>query len=616
MSRVTLLTLVVAGTLRAQFPAGESFLIQVAERTTQKPALAPAAVLPDTADCPWNLRDARVHTVDRLGRMWVAGPLGLARRNTVANPRWTLWTAADGLPSTDFTSIAAAPDGSIWLGTTRGLIHFDGANTWEYRQGRRWLPGDQVTALSVAADGTVHVDTKAGPGLIRMERITLGEKARRYEEAIDARHRRTPYGFVLEVPLRVAGDVNSFTQTDSDNDGLWTAMYGAGECFAYAATKEPYFKERAQKAFRALRFLMDVTQGGQPAARPGFIARTVLPTSGPDPNLQPGYTVAGDQRMKERDSLWKVLSPRWGKSADGQWYWKTDTSSDELDGHYFFYGIYYDLVADAQEKEAVRQVVRAVTDHLLANDFNFIDHDGKPTRWGVFSPRSLNGDRDWWEERGLNSLSILAYLKVAHHVTGDAKYDAAFRKLIDEHGYAQNAMYAKASTAVGGGNQSDDEMAFMDYYHLVRLEKDVKLRQMWARSLHDYWQHERAEMNPFFHYVAEALLKDAVFQDNGAPVPLGLKGAALPDALDTLRRYPLDLVNWRHENAQRADLMWLSAGRATRRNGKVLPADERFFTHWNHDPYRADSGGDGRVLACGTPYLLGYYLGLYHGFVK
>ena len=51
-------------------------------------------------------------------------------------------------------------------------------------------------------------------------------------------------------------------QPDSDNDGLWTGMYGAGECFAYASTKDPAAKHRATKAFEALRFLSLVTQGG------------------------------------------------------------------------------------------------------------------------------------------------------------------------------------------------------------------------------------------------------------------------------------------------------------------------------------------------------------------
>lgn len=601
------LLIAAATAAQAQFPVGEKFAQHVSAPSNAgmpRRGNPPAGML----DGPWDLRGAVFQDVDSSGRLWVAHTLGLAMRNP--DGKWSVWTKSDGLPFGDITALAAVDDGSVWLGTTRGAIHFDGT-TWQYRQGIRWLPADDVQAISMQ-NGAAVIATSKGKAAIANRTLTLGEKAKLYEDAIDAKHRRTPYQYVLEVRLNESG----FTQHDSDNDGLWTAMYGAGESFAYAATQHDYFKQRATKAFQALKFLMDVTQGGEPKARPGFIARTVLPTSGPNPNLEAGYTRAGDQRKRERDALWKILQPRWGKSADGQWWWKTDTSSDELDGHYFFYGVYYDLVASDQEKQTVRQVVRAITDHLLANDFNLIDHDGTPTRWGVFSPKLLNRDRNWWEERGLNSLSILTYLKVAHHITGDAKYAAAFRTLIEEHGYGQNAMYPKPTTAIGGGNQSDDEMAFMNYYNLVRLEQDPQLKQMWARSLYDYWQHERAEMNPFFNYVAEAQLKDLVFQDNGSPMPLSLNGAALPDALDTLRRYPLDLRNWRHQNSHRPDLQWLGEGRAVRRNGKVLPADERFFTHWNHDPYRPDSGGDGRTLACATPWLLGYYLGLYHGFVK
>jgi hypothetical protein len=51
-------------------------------------------------------------------------------------------------------------------------------------------------------------------------------------------------------------------------------------------------------------------------------------------------------------------------------------------------------------------------------------------------------------------------------------------------------------------------------------------------------------------------------------------------------------------------------------NGKVLPVENRFFAHYNTDPWRLDYGGDGRELASGTVYLLPYYMGLYHGFIK
>jgi hypothetical protein len=193
------------------------------------------------------------------------------------------------------------------------------------------------------------------------------------------------------VSLSLAGDLGEWRNQDSDNDGLWTAMYGAGECFAWAATKDPAAKRRAKMAFEALRFLQTVTQGGTPPALPGLLARTILPVGGRNPNEQ-DYTRAKDEQTRAtRDKLWKVLVPRWPTSADGKWYWKADTSSDELDGHYFFYAAYYDLVADTpDEKLRVRQVVDALTSHLVDHNFQLIDWDGTPTRWGVYNPEALN----------------------------------------------------------------------------------------------------------------------------------------------------------------------------------------------------------------------------------
>ena len=57
-------------------------------------------------------------------------------------------------------------------------------------------------------------------------------------------------------------------------------------------------------------------------------------------------------------------------------------------------------------------------------------------------------------------------------------------------------------------------------------------------------------------------------------------------------------------------------GKGHRRNGKVLPIDERFVNHWNHDPWRLDEGGGGTEMADGVAFLLPYWMGVYHGFVK
>lgn len=569
----------------------------------------------------WSLVDARAAAFDAQNTLWIATPAGAALQTP--NGAWRTFTGRNGLPYNDFTFAAAARE--PWFTTRLGAIRFDGRD-FRYRQGLRYLPSDDLRAVALAPNGDAWFATPAGVGVIRQKAVTLAEKARYFEDEIDKYHRRTPFEYILEVALSAPGDKSKFTRHDSDNDGLWTAMYGAGECFAWAATKDPKARARATKAFEALRFLGAVTQGGPNPAPPGFVARTILPTSGPDPNAT-HYTPERDaERRRTVDSKWKIISPRWPRSADGQWFWKSDTSSDELDGHYFLNGLYYDLVAESlEEKQRVRDQVTAMTDHLIRHGFKYVDHDGQPTRWGYFDPESLNFDSTWFEERGLNSLSMLTYLRVAHHITGHDRYQQAFQRLVTRHGYAVNLMVPKIQSGPGAGNQSDDEMAFMNYYHLLKYEKDPRIRQMAALSLHRYWQLEAPEMNPFFNFVAAFALKGATYTDAYGTNPMDLPGAEwLDDSVETLRRIPLDRVNWSYRNSHRLDITQLEAhkredggkGAGHRSTGKVIPYDEQFVQHWNHDPWRLDFNGQGRTLATGAVYLLPYYMGLYHGYIR
>ncbi|MGE3317115.1 MAG: hypothetical protein AB7O26_18515, partial [Planctomycetaceae bacterium] len=413
------------------------------------------------------------------------------------------------------------------------------------------------------------------------------------------------------------GDTSKTSQHDSDNDGLWTSMYGAGECFAYAATKDPKAKERATKAFEAVAFLSEVTQGGSHPAPHGFPARTILPTSGHNPNKQESYSAERDYLQKLSDPLWKVIVPRWPTSADGKWYWKTDTSSDELDGHYFLYGLYYDLVAESEaEKARVREVTARVTDHLIKHNYCLVDHDGKVTRWGIFGPEYLNGPF-WTAQRGLNSLSVLSYIKVAHHVCGDEKYKKAYDSLVKDHHYASNAAYPKVQNGPATGNQSDDEMAFMCYYHLNKYETDPQLRRIYAMSLRGYWALEEPELCPLFNYIYAAL------SDNKTRFTL-VPQSCLDDAADTLVRFPTDRVRWGFKNSHRIDVKPLSGfaffARGGKRghlhNGRVIPIDERFIEHWNHSPWTLDEDGRGTEMADGAAYLLPYYMGLYYKFIE
>jgi hypothetical protein len=579
-------------------------------------------VFPACGNRRWAPAPVRGVTFDRRGRLWAVSPQGVM----CYDKEWTLYAGPDGLPCSDLTSLAATEDGAIWLGTSRGAIRFDGQQ-WYYRQGRRWLPDDRVRAVAADAQGGAWVATAGGLAHLHFLPMTLADKAKFFEEEIDKYHRRTEWGYVLDVAVATPGQKMDVRQSDSDNDGLWTSMYGAGECFAYAATRDPAARRRAQQAFEALRFLQRAPAGSPQEPPAGFVARTVIPTTEPDPNLRPAYTLQGQIQNQARDALWRAYEPRWPRSQDGKYFWKSDTSSDELDGHYYFYPLYYDLVAESEEeKAAVRDVVRQLTDHLLAHNYRLVDHAGV-TRWGDYSPETLNADPLWFNERGLKSISMLAYLNVAHHMTGDEKYREHSRRLREDHHYLQNALWGEYQRGIGSGNQSDDEMFMMCYYNLIKYEPDPTLKSWYLVSFANWWRLEEPEMNPLFNFSFAALARGQSVTIQWGTFDLSPWPSWLADSIATLKRFPLDRFNWAHQNSHREDLVGLPVQGAdalddpgTRRrgyrvNGKVVPVDERHFNHWNHDPWTLDSGGDGRGLADGAVYTLAYYLGLYHGFI-
>jgi len=598
---------------------------QFAHTAPMKPAQTEPLTAPDVEDGQgrvWQGSKAGAVVRDASGKLWFGVQAGVVRET---DSGWQFYEGKDGLPYNNFTCAAAGPDGSVWFGTTKGVVRWSG-DAWHYRQGLRWLPDDEIRAIVVDAEGSAWVATPKGIGRIYFQSMTLREKADHYEKDMDL-IRRTPFGYTSEVSVANPGDKSEVRQHDSDNDGLWTSMYGAGECFAYGATGEQVYKDRARQAFEALRFLQVVTQGGSHSPPKGYVARTILPTSGHDPNIG---RIERDKAEAEEDKLWKVYEPRWPRSADGEWFWKSDTSSDELDGHYFFYPAYYDLCADTEEEKArVREVVADLTDHIIAHDFRLMEHDGRPTRWAIYGPNDLNHTEAWWHERGLNSLSILSYLTVAGHITGDAKYEKEIEGLMSKHSYHINAMVPKIQFGVGSGNQSDNEMAIMSFYNLVKYSKNETLKNIMRYSFYQLYAIVQPERNPFFNFAYAAVGRDQTYHNIWGTFPISPYKGWLTDSIDTLKGFSLDRFDWPLDNSDRLDMVklpWQQQGRelyyppVARRghgvDGKVFPIENRFVNHWNHDPWELNHDGHGRMMASGAVYLLPYYFGLYHGFIE
>jgi ligand-binding sensor domain-containing protein/signal transduction histidine kinase len=77
------------------------------------------------------------------------------------------WQSSDGLPEQTVQAFAQSPDGYLWIGTSGGLLRFDGAHFVEY--GRENTPAfleNSVFCLTAGKNGTLWIGTEGG-GLIR-----------------------------------------------------------------------------------------------------------------------------------------------------------------------------------------------------------------------------------------------------------------------------------------------------------------------------------------------------------------------------------------------------------------------------------------------------------------
>jgi hypothetical protein len=516
------------------------------------------------------------------GELYVATASGIGILSKEG--KWRHLTGRNGgLPVEDVTCLSFDKDGTLWVGTKVGAARRWPNGEWSYRMGPRWMIGDEVIDILATENGGAYILTKKSLTHLFTRKMTLREKAKHYDALARARHVR--HGAVTSCNLRDLDDFESWFMTDSDNDGLWTSMYLGAKCFEYAATKDPEAKRIAKEHFDFLHRLETID------GIPGFVARSLRPSKDA-PGGHEEYYYGGEGEWHE-------------STVEPGWQWKADTSSDELSGHFFAWGVYYDYVAkgDPTEEKRVEELVRRVMNHLIDHDFTLTDVDGHPTRWAIYSPRLLHGDLMWSDQVGFNALGILAHLKVAIHTCGDQKFKDAYRTLIDRWGYNVKAMYAKEmlpNTPGAGVNHSDDEMAWLEYYHLLLYpDEDENLRWQYRYSATRSMRTEIPERSPFFNFVF------AIDSPQWAHVA---------DGVDTLKRWPLDLRQFEVRNSHRADVV-VDPRRGRHGNRLLLqplPIDERVPQKWNHDPYVADNGGDGRHEESGAEWLLPYWMAVYH----
>lgn len=489
------------------------------------------------------------------------------------------------LPSTEITDLETI-DGQLWFGSTQGAFRLREDGKFDYYYGKRWLPGNRVEHISKGIDGSILILTDAGLGQIMFEKMTLFDKAQYYEKQVRNRHIRL--GFNATLADMENGNIDSGRLSDSDNDGLWTTMYLAGEAFRYSVTESNEALQNCKESMDAMERLFSIN------SVPGFPSRSF-----------------------ERSGYIDVLHDpdRWQHSDDPEWDWKATTSSDEAIGHIFAYSVMAELM-DNELKDRAITLIDTLMSHVVRNDMYMVDYDGKPTTWGRWNPEYVNARPKMVGDRKINASNIIGMLQTAYHFTGKEKYKEKAFDLMDNHGYLENLMWPMKDVAPApddaddwskmlseSWNHSDDEMYFVGYWGLYKYAFNDTLKAKYKEAIIDHWEIERPEKEGAWN-IMTALTGTPEFD--------------LEEAAWYLREHPMDLVTWDIMNSHRKDIEPIAPNFRGQTTKEVLPPDERRIQRHNANMFRLDKvGGDGnQEYSAGDIWLLPYWMGRYLGVIS
>ena len=550
-----------------------------------------AELIPEVADVL--SRKINCLAIDAIGHLWVGTDKGLNIYD--GRSYWFNGNDLYSVPAGAINDMFFAADGKKYFATNTGIVTLIEGKISYFSYGA-WLMHPTVTKITVSENGTIAAVTPRGISIITSKYMTLEEKANHYDEMAVKYYTRNE-GYQVSRELRKYGDLDSGWLPNSDNDGLFTGLYCASQCFRYKVTGDEAAKANAKRAVEAMIKLTQVT------GKPGFTARAT--------------------RYSHEENFGTENREEWHYCEDNpDCEWLGETSSDEMTGHFYAYGIYFDLVADDEEKAKIAEVVRTIIDHIIDNNFHLTDVDGVPTTWANWEPDLLNNDDRWYYEKGTNSLEILSFLKTTYHVTGDKKYNDVYEMLIKKHHYAMNCMQYKCEDAHIA--HIDDQLDFTNIYPLLVYTDNEAHKEIFKMGLTHHWEYERVERSPMFNITYGALTNNNCDIENAAK---------------SLSEMNLDLIRWPVFNSHRKDIVW-----DTEQEAMGVPAQlkypveysARVLTHYDGNPFVCDSGVEEFVevnskdvnrtlILPGTSgangmrammpyiYLLPYWMGRYYG---
>jgi hypothetical protein len=326
-------------------------------------------------------------------------------------------------------------------------------------------------------------------------------------------------------------------------------MYLGAEAFRYAVTRSPEALQNCRESLDAMERLYAIN------SLKGFPSRSFE---------RRGYELA--------DTM------AWRKSAFSGWDWKSTTSSDEVIGHVFVFGVIAELVDDTALKHKAVRLLDELMTHIVGHDLYLVDWNGKPTTWGRWNPAYVNARPKMVGDRKVNSSNIIGMLQTAWHFTGKAVYREKAFELMNKFGYLDNLMRPMSEIASAppdadelsrrlseNWNHSDDEMYFLGYWGLYRYAFNDTLRAKFRASILDHWRAERPEKEGAWN-IFTAMTGALEFD--------------LDAAIWYLQRSPLDMIDWTVINSRRKDIEPVAARKAMDIRNTAPGISGCFHTGW------------------------------------
>jgi hypothetical protein len=215
-----------------------------------------------------------------------------------------------------------------------------------------------------------------------------------------------------------------------------------------------------------------------------------------------------DKPLWHEDVWWYK---EWHQSSSMPEYrWLGDLSADKFTSMFYGVGTFWEFCADEEYKQKSAELLDRFFGRVVDHNFKLVDLDGKMTLWGNFCPDLPH--------QPLNSLEMLAGLKVAYKITGKERYNAAYHMLIDRYHYDDRQINAKILFPEEWRNVGDDYHAARSLYMIMRYEDDTDLLNKYRMSLNRHWYDWKDieftwESNIWFVMVYKVLTGEDIITD-------------------------------------------------------------------------------------------------------